>query len=146
MPLRNADLRWRRFAANIARGDAARRENTSRGDRPGPWRLPWYRTQAALPARRRHAVHQGTRIVMARRTKQVLDICGLDDASAIHDGHAIDELCDHAQIVGDEEHGHVQAIAELAQQAKDLNLYRDVERGGRFVRDQDLRTAGECDR
>ena len=47
--------------------------------------------------------------------------------------------------MGDEQHRHVEPIAEIAQQAKDLDLDRDVERRGRFVGDQDLRPAGERD-
>ncbi len=52
---------------------------------------------------------------------------------------------DDAEIVGDEQHCHVEPVAELAQQAKDLELDGNVERRGRLVGDQDVRPAGKRD-
>ena len=50
-----------------------------------------------------------------------------------------------AQVVGDEQHRHVEPVAQLAQQAEDLELDRDVERRRRLVGDQHVRPAGERD-
>src|SRR5690242_6942444 len=119
--IRNADPRRRALAADLARRDATRREDTSRSNRPGPWRLSGYRPQAAFTGSPRHTVHQRPGIVMPRCAEQLGDVSSVDDPPAIHDGNAIDQLSDHAQIMGDEEHGHVEAIAELAQQPKDLD-------------------------
>ena len=52
-----------------------------------------------------------------------------------HD-HAIGDLGDDAEIMGDEHDGHVAAALQVADQFEDLRLRRDVERGGRFVGDQ----------
>jgi hypothetical protein len=45
--------------------------------------------------------------------------------------------------VGDEDHGETQLLLELGDQLQDLRLDGDVERGGRFVGDEQLRLARE---
>ena len=82
---------------------------------------------------------------MPWRVKQLCDTSRFDNPSAVHDGDPIDQLRDYAQIMGDEEHRNVEPVAQLAKQAKDLDLDRDIERGGRLIGDQDLRTAGQRD-
>jgi hypothetical protein len=60
--------------------------------------------------------------------------CALFDHLAVlkHD-HAIGNLGDDAEIMGDEHDGHVAAALQVADQFKDLRLRRDVERGGRLI-------------
>ena len=113
---------------------------------PGCGAWPGIVRQALGPsARRRHAGHQPARVGVGRVAEQRLDRGGLDNASGIHDRDAVDELGDDAEVVRDEQHRHVQPVAKLAQQAEDLELHGDVERGGRFVGDEHLRPAGERD-
>ncbi len=83
---------------------------------------------------------------MRRRAENALNRRGFDDAPRIHDGDAIDQLRDDAEIVGDEQDREAERIAKLAEQTQDLRLHRHVERGRRLVRDQDLRLAGQRDR
>jgi hypothetical protein len=45
--------------------------------------------------------------------------------------------------MGDQQDRHAEAFLHLVQQVEDLRLDRHVERGGRFVRDQQLRVAGQ---
>jgi hypothetical protein len=53
---------------------------------------------------------------------------------------------DHAHVVGDEDHRHVVAAAELVEQVEHLRLHRHVERRRRLVGDQERGVAGEGER
>ena len=66
-----------------------------------------------------------------------------DDAAVLHDGYAVGNLGDDGQVVRDEEHGQVMDAAYLFEEIEDLSLDRDVESGGGFVRDEELRAVDE---
>ena len=53
------------------------------------------------------------------------------------------DLAQHAEIVGDIEHRHVEAPAQIDQQLDDLLLGRDVEARGRLVEHHEIGLAGE---
>ena len=61
--------------------------------------------------------------------------------AAVHDEHAVGHLCDHAHVMGDEDHAHVHLVLQLADQLQDLRLDGHVQRRGRLVGDQELRLA-----
>jgi hypothetical protein len=61
----------------------------------------------------------------------------LDDAAVLHDGDAVGYLGHYGKVVGDEEHGEIVAVAEVAEEGKDLGLDGYVEGGSRFVGDQE---------
>ena len=84
------------------------------------------------------------RIRMLRALEDLVDRARLDDLTLGHDADAIGEFADDAEIVGDEQHGHAMLGLQAAEQFQDLRLDRDVERGGRFVGDQEFRPVGEC--
>ncbi len=56
-----------------------------------------------------------------------------DHLAVLKHDHAIGDLGDDAEIMGDEHDGHVAAALQVADQFEDLRLRRDIERGGRFV-------------
>ncbi len=68
---------------------------------------------------------------------------GFYDLAAEHDGDAIAEAADDAEIVRDEDERHVELGAETAEFAEDLGLDRDIQRGGGLVGDEQAGTAGE---
>ena len=73
-------------------------------------------------------------------------LCGgflLDGVAIQHDDRAIRDLGHHAHVVGDEGDRHALLVLQQFDQLEDFGLDRDVERGRRFVRDQQLRLAGE---
>ena len=72
--------------------------------------------------------------------------CLLDDAARVHHGDLVGSTCDDAEVVGDEDHRHVAVTLLLCEQIEDLVLNRDVERGGRLVGEEEVRTACERDR
>ena len=69
-----------------------------------------------------------------------------DDAALLHDRDAVRDVGDDAEIMRDEQHRHAAPLLNIADQPKDLRLRRDVERRGRFVRDQDRRFERQCHR
>ena len=62
----------------------------------------------------------------------------LDDAPRVHHRELVAQAGGDAEVVGDQHHRHAPLAPQIVKQAKDLQLHRDVERGGRLVRDQDL--------
>ena len=80
---------------------------------------------------------------MLRIGEQLIDWRALDDLAGIHHGDLVADLGDHAEIVRDQNDCGSARGFQLAHQIEDLRLQRDVERGGRLVRDQQLRIAGQ---
>jgi hypothetical protein len=66
----------------------------------------------------------------------------LHDLPAHHRG-PLAHLGDDRQVVGDQDQGPGRGRGPAGEQLQDLGLHHDIERGGRLVRQQDLRLAGE---
>ncbi len=62
----------------------------------------------------------------------------LDDLAVLHHADPVGEAPHDAEVVGDEEHAHPLLALQLGQKLEDLRLDRDVERGRRFVGDQQV--------
>jgi hypothetical protein len=74
-------------------------------------------------------------------TRRGVDLGGrpfLDHFALAHDHDPVADLRGHPQVVGDEQHGEVEALAHVVEQFEHLLLHRDVERRHRLVRDQHL--------
>ena len=67
----------------------------------------------------------------------------LDDLAIVHDADPVGHLAHDAEIVGDQQHRHVELGLELEQEVEDLRLDGHVERGGRLVGDQQVGLVGE---
>ncbi|KAH0438605.1 hypothetical protein KCU90_g3480, partial [Aureobasidium melanogenum] len=67
-----------------------------------------------------------------------------DDAPFPHDHHPLAQLADQRQIVADHDQRHTGALVKFAQQPDDLRLDRYVERGRRFIGDDQFWTARKC--
>ena len=80
---------------------------------------------------------------MLRIAEDVLDRAGLHHPASVHDHYLGGHIGDDAEIVRDEQHRHAQLALQRADQLEDLRLDRDVERGGRLVRDEQRRPADE---
>ena len=84
----------------------------------------------------RHGREQGLGIAVARSGKELNNRGGLNNPASIHHGHSVANLCDHAEVVGNQQAGHAPLAAEAIDQRQNLGLYGDVEGRGRFIRDQ----------
>ena len=75
-----------------------------------------------------------------------IDLLGrplLDHQPVLHDHDPVADLGRDAQVVGDEQHGEIEAFADIVQEFEHLGLDRDVECRDRFVGDQHLRFHGK---
>ena len=68
---------------------------------------------------------------------------GLNDFPLIHHDDAVREVADHAEVVGDENHGQVEVLAKAFEEIEDLGLDGDIERGDRLIGDDELGLRGE---
>ena len=85
---------------------------------------------------------------MLRLLEQILGAAFLDDPSGIHDAEAVGDRGMHRHVVGDEDDRGADARLDFLEEAEDVLLHEHVERGGRFVGDDELGLAdgGESDR
>ena len=67
----------------------------------------------------------------------------LHDAAEIHHGDAVGDMLDDRKVVRDEEVGEPAIALQVLEQVDHLCLHRDVERGDRFVADDEARLDGE---
>ncbi|MFJ8113804.1 hypothetical protein [Streptomyces sp. NPDC096132] len=89
---------------------------------------------------------QSARVGMRRGGEDLLHLAAFDDLPGVHDHRPVAQIGHHAQVVGDEDDGHAEPVAQGPQQVEDLGLDGDVERGGRFVGDQQIGFAREGQR
>ena len=87
---------------------------------------------------RRHRAQQAARVGMLRLGEQPAHRRMLDHLAGVHHHDIVHQVGDHAQVVGDQDDRGAELLLQAAQQVEDLRLDRDVERGGRFVGDQQL--------
>ena len=67
-----------------------------------------------------------------------------DDLAFVHDGDAVADVLDDGHVVGDEEVGEAELVAEVGEEVEDLRLDGDVEGGGGFVADDEAWVECEC--
>ena len=67
----------------------------------------------------------------------------LDDLAEVHDRDPVREVPHHGEVVGDEDERDAELACEFLEQVHDLRLDRHVQRGDRFVGDDQLRAEGE---
>lgn len=89
------------------------------------------------------AGEEGFCIGVLRIAQDFIDGAGFDDLATEHDGDAVHDAADDAEIVGDEDDGHVEIPAELGEEVHDLLLDGDVEGGGGLVGDEELGLGAE---
>jgi len=59
--------------------------------------------------------------------EHVIHVAGFQQTPGIHGRHLVGDLRDHAEIMGDEQHGKPVFVLQRHQQVEDLRLYRRVE-------------------
>ena len=62
----------------------------------------------------------------------------LDDLAGVHHGDPVAHAGDDAEVVGDQQHGDVEALLQIGEEIEDLRLDRHVEGGRRLVGDEQL--------
>ena len=91
----------------------------------------------------RHGREQGLGVGVGRVAVQIRLHPLLDDLPQIHHGHAVRDVTDHGEIVGDEDVGQVELVLDVLEQIDHLGLHRHIEGGHRLVTDDDARVEGQ---
>ena len=89
----------------------------------------------------RRRPQQTGRVRVGRRGVEVGGGGVLDDLAGVHHGDAVAHPGDDAEVVGDQQHGDVEALLQVGEEVEDLGLDRHIERGRRLVGDEQLRLA-----
>ena len=87
--------------------------------------------------------HQGTGIGVQRFPVEPVAGRQFDDLAEVHHGHPVGDVADHAEVVGNEQVGEPEPLLQILEKVDDLGLDRHVERGDRFVADDELGLEGE---
>src|SRR5882672_4745629 len=74
-----------------------------------------------------HRGEERRRVGMLGRREELLGLAELDDAPDVHDGHAIADVPDNAQVVRDEQIGQPELFLQVEQEVQDLRLHRDIQ-------------------
>jgi hypothetical protein len=93
----------------------------------------------SLAADRRDRGHQPLGVGVERLLDDWADAADLDDLAGVHDADAIGQLGVHRQVVADDQDRNLELSPEIAEGFEDDALDVDVERGRRFVGDDQLR-------
>ena len=76
----------------------------------------------AVGVRNRYGGEQRLRIQVQRPSEHGCAVAHLHDPAAAHDGHAVAQVADHAQVVGDEQVRQLEVALQVLQQVDDLRL------------------------
>ena len=80
---------------------------------------------------------------MLRIGKNLARRPGFDDLAVLHDADMVGHVPHDAEVMGDEQHGHAHFALQFLQQLQNLRLHRDVERGRRFIGDEQVGIVGK---
>ena len=75
--------------------------------------------------------------------KDIVQAAAFHHLAVVHHDHLVGDVGDDAQVVRDDQHGHVELALKIVHQLQDLRLYRDVQRRRRLVGDQQRRAADQ---
>jgi hypothetical protein len=101
------------------------------------------RAAAAVdPVEARDRRQQRAGVVGLRRGEDRLHVAFFDIGAVLHHADPVGQPGDDPHVVGDQHHGRAGLALQLGHQVEDLGLDGHVQRRGRLVGDQQLRTAG----
>jgi len=81
---------------------------------------------------------------MLRVLEDLRDGAMLDDLALEHHADPVGHLAHDAEIVGDEQHRHVEPALQLREELEDLRLHGHVEGRGWLVGNQEIGLVGEA--
>lgn len=89
------------------------------------------------------AFQEGAGVGVAGAIEKMMRGGGFDDAARIHDVDVVADLGDDAEVVGDEDDGGAELFLAVFDEVEDLFLDGDIERGGGFIGDEEVRAGDE---
>ena len=81
---------------------------------------------------------------MAHVVEQLNGRCLLGPLTCVHHNHPISATGDHAHVVGDEEHRHVEFATQVVENVQDLRLNGDVQGRRGLVSNQQGRITNQA--
>ena len=120
--------------------DAARGEAAAAGARDSRRHLAGDGHERGVPlvaVERGQAVEERARVWMTRIGEDLPDRALLEELARIHDADPVAHAHHGAEIVADEQDGHLVTLAQLAHEVEHGRLHRHVEPGGRLIHDQE---------
>lgn len=91
----------------------------------------------------RYGGQQFAGVLLLRIEEDFVGVAVFDNPARLHHRNAIGEVADDGQVMGDEEHGQAEVGLQATQEIEDLGLDRNVERGHRFIGNDDARLRGQ---
>ena len=70
----------------------------------------------------------------------------LDGAPGVHHQHPVRDVGHHTEVMRDQHDSHLQLAPQVVDDAQDASLDRDIERGGRLIREQQTWLARDGER
>ena len=108
-----------------------------------PLRMTRRRARSVAGIRHRHRRQQRDGVRMERVLVERGGRRDLDDLAEVHHGHAVGDVADDREVVGDEQVGQPEVVLEALEQVDDLRLDRHVEGADRLVADDQVGLHGE---
>src|ERR1700716_1797741 len=130
------DLQFR-LAARVDRDRTAGMERAPVGRFQRAGRLASKRRSLAV--RFWYRRDQGLRVRVCWSAGDLIGRPDLHKLTEVHDGYPIRDHPGHREVVGHEQHGHVQLGTQVLDQVEHRGRERDVEGAGRFVAEQEVR-------
>jgi len=92
-------------------------------------------------AKDRDGLNKPQRVRMKRLLEEPCHRGLLDYLARIHDGDPISGLCDHTQVMGDQDHGRIHLAAQVPDQIQNLRLNGHIQSRGWLIGDQQSASA-----
>ena len=142
MIARELNKRWKLPRTDIFGAFTARRERTSGRQMRQVRRLTRNLIELALfRSRIGNGTQQPARVGIARTLKQLGGGRLLENLAGIHHDNVIGHAGDDAQVMRDQNHARACLTFQFLYEFENLRLNRDIQCGGRLVRNQQLRLA-----
>jgi len=93
----------------------------------------------------RHAFEQRSRVRRSRRHEEVTRRPQFENRSAIHHCNSIGPARQDAEVVRHHDHRHIALLLFCLQEVQNLRFDCDIESGRRFIRENQCRSAAQCD-
>src|SRR5699024_1512274 len=93
--------------------------------------------------RHRDGVQQGVGVGVGGMVEKVVLAGDFHNVPQVHDGDAVAEVLDHAEVVGDEDIGQAVFRLQVLHQVEDLGLDGNVQGGHRLVADDEGGVEGQ---
>ncbi len=109
----------------------------------GAFNVVHLREAVHFHVRTRHSGDQALGVWVLWCAQNLLGLAVFYQIATVHHRNVVCEVCDHAHVVGDDDHGHVLLGAQALHQFQDLGLNGHVQRGCWLICDDNFRVCAK---